>query len=89
MTGFSDMGYEGGQVPKAGASGLSVKPRDPFRNPHNQHCELHLQRVCGVCLHFAGDLRGDGQCQQTQVAMRGRRQAGDCPWWSRKTAGVK
>lgn len=49
-------------------------------------CPLHLKRVCGVCTHFDGDLRGDGVCRKMAVALRGRADPGDCLFWERRSA---
>lgn len=34
-----------------------VRLRDDTEHPKSPRCKLHLQRICGTCKHFQGELR--------------------------------
>ncbi len=61
----------------------NLRPLDP-RDPR---CPLHLRRVCGVCPHFAGNLRTRGAvaCGHTGLPVHAARNPGACRQWSRIT----
>lgn len=69
-------------------TGQMYDMRSPDKNPHSPTCSLHLRRVCGVCPHFDGPLRGKGRCRLLDFEGRGGRSAHDCEHWSRKVAGA-
>jgi hypothetical protein len=49
-------------------------------------CPLHLRRVCGVCPHFDGELRGPGRCREFGFSANGWRDARDCGLWERRSS---
>ena len=65
-------------------TGQPYPQRDPRRNPLSGSCKLSLRRVCGVCVHFDGDLRAGGTCARFKLEVEGRAGARDCASWARK-----
>lgn len=70
-------------------NGLTMGVRDPGHNPRSPYCMLHLRRVCGVCVQFDGELRGDGVCRKMALALPGGRDAAECGFWERRSAGAR
>lgn len=68
------------------SNGLTIPLREGVSNPHSPRCALHLRRVCGVCQHFKGDLRGAGHCGLMNLDLPGRRDARACSHWARRVA---
>lgn len=68
---------------------LRVPLRNRIHNPHEIGCPLALRRVCGVCKHFDGELRGRGFCADQSKSVKGNGvRAESCAKWTRKTKGV-
>ena len=73
----------------SGRTGRVMRPRDNQSNPHYPTCAAHLRRCCGVCVHFEGDIiRTTARCTLLGGLRSGLRNAGDCQFWGRKSAGV-
>ncbi len=78
-----------GILDEVGAACERLTPRAPEENPFDPRCQLHLQRICGTCAHFQGDLRGGprhGVCGYFQLAKDCRASAARCSRWERKAA---
>jgi hypothetical protein len=69
--------------------------RGQTKNPKHPFCLLHLQRICGTCAHYTGQLRpprighdkaaiDTATCGRT--ALDAHRQAKGCSDWARKAA---
>lgn len=59
-------------------------------DPRDARCQLHLQRVCGVCEHFAGQLRPApgapalAPCSALEINVAPTGNAMRCHRWTRK-----
>lgn len=65
------------------------RPRPETENPRDGRCKLHLQRICGTCAHFQGDLRtgpAAAQCGYFQIEKARQARAWTCHRWQRKAA---
>ena len=63
-------------------------PARKTHDPRAATCPLHLRRVCGVCTHFKGKvIRCEAPCTFHPSPRSGGTQAGDCPFWERRTEG--
>lgn len=71
--------------------------RPDNENPFHPSCKLHLQRICGTCAHYQGELRpsqighnaGAGlsdTCSYFGNRVFLSRRAWKCHRWTRKTA---
>lgn len=64
--------------------------RKPDANPRHPQCALALQRICGTCAHYCGQLRpaeGDparARCDHFGTEKAPRTDAARCRHWTRR-----
>ncbi len=75
-----------------------IAPRRPNEeNPFDPNCKLHLQRICGTCVHYQGELKParnghnlaaykSAPCDHFGTKKHRRNSAAKCPQWTRKAA---
>jgi hypothetical protein len=73
----------------AGEDRLPYRPET--ENPRDPRCKLALQRICGTCRHYRGDLSpadASATCGFFHLTKRCHARAWDCHRWTRKTEGI-
>lgn len=64
--------------------------RQPNANPRHSQCALALQRICGTCAHYRGQLHPAGGepthagCDHFGTEKALRTDAGRCRQWTRR-----
>lgn len=71
-----------------GSAKLHMQRRPTDENPFDRRCKPHLQRTCGVCVHYQGVSAalggGTNTCAYFEIQVSACRGAGKCHRWERK-----